>query len=103
MKEYSYLLIVLGVPFLAALFFLGSWVCSQWTQLGCAFCENQTFGILIMGVGGGLMVFFLWSLYVFTGVITNRKLNQIIFFCYTFTVLSLATSVMPFFHLLFFP
>jgi len=103
MKEYSYLLIVLGVPFLAALFFLGSWVCSQWTQLGCAFCENQTFGILIMGVGGGLMVFFLWSLYVFTGVITNRKLNQIIFFCYTFTVLSLATSVMPFFTFSFFP
>lgn len=103
-KECPGLLIVLSVPFLAALFFLGSWVCSQWTQvMGCALCANQTFGTVTMLVGGGLTVFFLWGLFVFTGAATNRKLNQIIFFCYILTILSLVTSVVPFFTFAFFP
>lgn len=36
-----------------------------------------------------------WGLYVFTGIVTNRKLNHIISFCYLFTVVVLAGSLTP--------
>ena len=36
-----------------------------------------------------------WGLYVFTGIVTNRKLNHIIAFCYSFTLLVLAASLAP--------
>jgi Bacterial Ig-like domain (group 2) len=35
------------------------------------------------------------GLYVFTGIVTNRKLNQIITFCYVFTGLVLVMSTLP--------
>ena len=51
----------------------------------------------------GLIAVVLWVLYVFTGVVTNKKLNQIILFCYVFTFLSLLLSILPFFAFPFFP
>lgn len=36
-----------------------------------------------------------WALYVFTGIVTNLKLNHIISFCYLFTVLVLVGSIAP--------
>src|SRR5215472_13755096 len=36
-----------------------------------------------------------WGLYIFTGVITNSKLNQIIRYCYVFTGFALAISILP--------
>jgi hypothetical protein len=36
-----------------------------------------------------------WGLYVFTGIVTNRKLNHIISFCYLFTLVVLAGSLAP--------
>ena len=41
----------------------------------------------------------LLGLYTFTGVVSNKKLNQIIIFCYVFTFFSLMISVSPFFPL----
>ena len=38
----------------------------------------------------------IWGLFVFTGVVTDKKLNHMIGTCYGFTVLSLALSVGPF-------
>ena len=38
-----------------------------------------------------------WGFYVFTGVVTNRKLNQIIIFCYIFTIIALLGSLFPWF------
>jgi hypothetical protein len=96
-KEYLSLPFILGAPFLAALFFSGSWGCAQETQAqGPTLCTQQTFATWPVFVGGGLAVFLLWGLYVFTGVVTNRKLNQIVFFCYMFTVFALGASVVPF-------
>jgi hypothetical protein len=36
-----------------------------------------------------------WGLYVFTGIVTNRKLNHIISFCYLFTVVVMAGTLAP--------
>ena len=38
----------------------------------------------------------IWTMYVFTGVVTDRKLGQLIGTCYVFTLVSLALSVAPF-------
>ncbi len=38
----------------------------------------------------------IWALYVFTGVVTDKKLNHLIGTCYAFTLLALAFSVVPF-------
>ena len=38
---------------------------------------------------------FVWGFYVFTGSATDRKLNQIIAFCYIFTIVALVGSTMP--------
>ncbi|MEI7714015.1 MAG: hypothetical protein WCI94_21450, partial [Rhodospirillales bacterium] len=38
----------------------------------------------------------IWGLFVFTGVVTDKKLNHMIGTCYGFTVLSLALSIGPF-------
>src|SRR5271166_1830655 len=43
-----------------------------------------------------LLAFIFWGLYVFTGLVTNRKLNQIITFCYIFTGIALTASILPF-------
>jgi hypothetical protein len=37
----------------------------------------------------------IWGLYVFTGIVTNRKLNHIIAFCYLFTGIVLVASILP--------
>ncbi|HME21470.1 MAG TPA: hypothetical protein VKI44_09025 [Acetobacteraceae bacterium] len=50
---------------------------------------------LPLAVGPALIVG-LWGLYVFTGVASNSKLNQMIRFCYVFTVAALACSILPF-------
>jgi hypothetical protein len=34
--------------------------------------------------------------YVFTGMVSNSKLNQLIIFCYVFTLVALAMSILPF-------
>jgi hypothetical protein len=44
------------------------------------------------GIASALLT---WGLYVFTGIVTNRKLNHIIAFCYSFTLLILAASLAP--------
>ena len=41
-------------------------------------------------------IFIFWALYVFTGVVTNSKLNHIIRFCYIFTVIAIILSILPF-------
>ena len=43
-----------------------------------------------------LSVFVISGLYVFSGTVTNNKLNQIIRFCYVFTGFALAGSLLPF-------
>jgi Bacterial Ig-like domain (group 2) len=57
-------------------FSIGQW----WWPFACAF----------------LSVLTIWGFYVFTGVVTNSKLNQIIRFCYIFTLLALCLSILPF-------
>jgi len=52
--------------------------------------------IAVLGVVP-LAAFLLWSLSIFTGVVTNRKLNQIICFCYIFILVALALWLSPFF------
>jgi MFS family permease len=48
------------------------------------------------GVGFGFVSgFSIWGLYVFTGMVTNRKLNEIIAFCYIFTGLIVVGSILP--------
>lgn len=42
-----------------------------------------------------ISVLTIWGLYVFTGAVTDHKLNQIIVFCYIFTGLILAASTLP--------
>jgi hypothetical protein len=44
-----------------------------------------------------------WGLYVFTGIVTNRKLNHIIAFCYSFTLLMLVASLAPWWFPQLFP
>jgi hypothetical protein len=44
---------------------------------------------------GFLSVALFWGLYIFTGVVTNSKLNQIIRYCYLFTGVALAVSILP--------
>jgi hypothetical protein len=43
-----------------------------------------------------LSVLAVFGIYVFTGLVTDRKLNEIIKFCYIFTGFSLIISLMPF-------
>jgi Bacterial Ig-like domain (group 2) len=47
---------------------------------------------VLFSIGSTLLI---WGLYTFTGHVTNRKLNQIIVFCYLFTFLVLMGSVAP--------
>ena len=37
-----------------------------------------------------------WGSYVFSGVVTDGKLDQAVRFCYAFTIVALVTSVLPF-------
>lgn len=43
-----------------------------------------------------LVAFVCWFLYLFTGAVTDQKINQIILFCYLFTIVSLLGWVVPF-------
>jgi hypothetical protein len=99
-----YRLLLVGAPLFTTLFFLGYWACSRAIEASqCLLCSPQDSGVLTALIGGSLIIYFAWGLYVYTGVVTNKKLNQIIRFCYGFTFLSLAISILPFFLFSFFP
>ncbi|MBI2998138.1 MAG: hypothetical protein HYY46_06735 [Deltaproteobacteria bacterium] len=51
---------------------------------------------ILLLLTGAAVVFISWFLYLFTGAVTDQKINQIILFCYLFIVLSLLGWVVPF-------
>ena len=75
----------------------------RWPLLLVAICIAPSVVMLIAGfkwycwagyaVVSGLATF---GFYAFTGSATNQKLNEIIRFCYVFTVLAVAASLLPF-------
>lgn len=77
----AFLLIALGVPITFLLITL-------------IYCPWRPYWYWPVGFGV-VSALIIWGLYVFTGIVTNRKLNQIIAFCYIFTGLMLAASTLP--------
>jgi uncharacterized protein YjdB len=64
--------------------------------------QYAQYGLMVLG-SVPLTAFILWILSMFTGVATNRKLNQMIYFCYIFLILALALWLLPFFGFNFIP
>lgn len=96
----------IGFAFLFSLplFLLGEAVCQSWTDwLNCSFCTHWEMGLGTAAVGFLFMILLLRGADLFTGAVTNRKLNQLIRFCYVFTILAITFSVLPFLSMSFFP
>ena len=93
-------LVLLGYP----LFLFGQMACQNWTDwLKCSLCDEKSMGIGAV-VSGFLFVAFLWwGAKLFTGTVTNRKLNRLIQACYIFTILALLLSFLPFLSISLFP
>ena len=62
--------------------------------IGCI--DNWTFHWHLPIMYAATSASLIWTLYVFTGVVTDRKLGQLIGTCYVFTLVSLTLSVAPF-------
>jgi hypothetical protein len=58
------------------------------------FSEWRPYRYLLFGFSP-LPALTIWGLYVFTGMVTNHKLNQIIAYCYLFTGLVIGGSLLP--------
>lgn len=88
-----------------ALAFLFAWVaCPSWEEwLNCELCDRLTMAIGAAVWGFLFGLFLWWGAELFTGAVTNRKLNQLIRFCYGFTFLAIAFSVVPFLSISVFP
>jgi hypothetical protein len=54
--------------------------------------EEYRYHAVVFGLVSALVI---WALYAFTGIVTNHKLNHIIAFCYLFTIVVLAASILP--------
>ena len=70
-----------------------------------AFFTQGTFAIVALGaLLSTTLVGFLWRFaYWFTGIVTRQKLNQIISFCYAFTLLAIASPLLMIGVVLMFP
>jgi hypothetical protein len=63
------------------------------------FCRHYWFTALeplILFVIIVSLTFFIWFLYLFTGVIRKKRVIEIVLFCYLFTILAILLSIFPF-------
>ena len=63
------------------------------------FCRHYWFTTLeplILFVIIVSLTFFIWFLYLFTGVIRKKRVIEIVLFCYLFTILAILFSILPF-------
>ena len=96
--------ILFALLFSLPLFFLGWAICPSWEGfLNCSFCNSWVTGGGTAVAGFLFMILLLRGADLFTGAVTNRKLNQLIRFCYVFTILAITFSVLPFLSSAFFP
>lgn len=103
-KRVSVGIVLTSVLSACLLFLLGQMACRNWMAwLNCTLCTEQEMGTGAVIFGLSSIVFLWWGAKPFTGAVTNRKLNQIIWVCYIFTLLALSLSVLPFVSMSFFP
>ncbi len=98
---------VFAVAFLVLIYpslLIGNRMCSHWSvMMNCSTGKEWHLGLGLALLGAFVGLFFWRGVGLFTGAVTNRKLNRIILFCYVFTFLALSLSIFPFIGMGLFP
>ena len=104
LQQSSWFWVVMAGVYLGfAIFWAG--VFQSTSSLGTTVFTDGTFAIVLFSaLLSTTLIGFLWRFsYWFTGIVTRQKLNQIISFCYAFTLLAILSPVLMIGILLMFP